>query len=68
MPELATEKRLRVSFDAEEESLRRAVHIKAAMSGKTHNDVLNELIREHLAAEVEMAKQAIADENRRTRG
>lgn len=59
MPCMATEKRLRVSFDAEDEALRRAVYIAAAMRGVTHNKVLNDLIREHLPEYVELAKRAV---------
>lgn len=59
MPEMATEKRLRVSFDAEDEVIRRAIYIAAAMRGVSHNEVLNALVRDSLAEYVELAKQAI---------
>jgi hypothetical protein len=60
---MAKEKRLRVSFDAKNEIIRRAVYIAAAMKGKSHNDVLNDLIEEHLANFIELAKKAIDEED-----
>lgn len=64
---MATDKRLRVSFDAESESLRRAVHIAAAMQGRSHNDILNELIKTHLAEYVTLAERAIAEDDPKPR-
>ena len=60
---MATEKRLRVSFDADDETVRRAIYIAAAMRGKSHNEVMNELVREHLAEYLELARKAIAEES-----
>jgi hypothetical protein len=57
---MATEKRLRLSFDADDEAIRRAVYIAAAMQGRTHNEILNDLIREHLAEYVALARKAIS--------
>lgn len=62
MVAMATEKRLRVSFDADTEEVRRAVYIAAAMKGVSHNKVLNDLIREHLPEYIALAKQAIQDD------
>lgn len=62
---MATNKRLRLSFDASSEVVRRAVYVAAAMQGKTHSDVLNELIETHLARYLEMARQEIADDTPR---
>ena len=56
---MATEKRLRVSFDAETEVIRRAIYVAAAMQGKSHNEVLNDLVKEHLAQYLTLAKKAI---------
>ncbi len=59
---MATEKRLRVSFDAKTETIRRAIYIAAAMKGMSHNDILNELIEEHFAEYIRLAAKAIDDE------
>jgi hypothetical protein len=64
---MATEKRLRLSFDAKSEVLRRAVYIAAAMQGKSHNDVLNEIIEVHLAKYISLAERALAEEEPRPR-
>jgi hypothetical protein len=55
------EKRIRLHVDTEE-SLRRAVYIRAGIRGIEASEVINELIREHLAAEVSMAEKAIAED------
>jgi hypothetical protein len=60
---MATEQRFRVSFDAESEEIRRAVHVAASLRGISHSDVLNELIKTHLAKYVEMAKQELAEDD-----
>lgn len=57
---MATEKRLRVSFDAESEVVRRAIYIAAALEGKTHNEILNTLVKAHLSDAVKLAEKAIA--------
>lgn len=59
---MATEKRLRVSFDAESDVIRRAVYIAAAMQGKSHNEVLNELVKNQLGEYLELARKALAKE------
>ncbi len=59
---MATEKRLRVSFDAKDEVVRRAIYIAAAMKGVSHNDIINELVEEHLKGAMTLARQAIADD------
>lgn len=56
---MATEKRLRVSFDAEDEVLRRAIYISAALQGKSHNEVINEILRANLGESLALAKKAI---------
>lgn len=56
-------KRLRVSFDADDEVVRRAIYIAAAMNNQTHNEVLNGLVREHLAEFMALAKKAIERED-----
>jgi hypothetical protein len=60
--DMATEKRLRVSFDAESEEVRRAIRIAAAMTGQDADDILNGLVKTHLAKYVELARQAIAED------
>lgn len=55
------EKRIRLHVDTEE-ALRRAVYIRAGIRGIEASEVINELIREYLAAEVAMAEKAIAEE------
>ena len=59
---MATDKRLRLSFDADDEVIRRAVYIAAAMKGESHNAILNELIRTHLAEYMALAKKAVERE------
>lgn len=56
-----SEKRLRISFDADDEIIRRALYIAAAMQGKSHNEVLNALLREHLSQYIALARKAIAE-------
>lgn len=56
---MATEKRLRVSFDAESDVVRRAIYIAAAMRDKSHNDILNELVKTHLAEYLALARRAV---------
>lgn len=56
---MATEKRLRVSFDADDEVVRRAIYIAAAMQGESHNKVLNDLVRTHLPDAMDLARKAI---------
>lgn len=53
------DKRLRVSFDADDEAIRRAIYIAAAMRGKSHNEILNEIVRESLAEYLTLARRAI---------
>lgn len=60
---MATEKRLRVSFDAESEVVRRAIYIAAAAKGKTHNELLNELIKDNLGQYMEFAKKEIEEDS-----
>lgn len=52
-------KRLRVSFDADDEVMRRAIYIAAAMKGVSHNELINTLIRLHLPDAVALAKKAV---------
>ena len=49
----------RVSFDADDEVVRRAIYIAAAMTGKSHNDVLNDIVRQCLGEYMALAKRAI---------
>lgn len=56
---MATEKRLRVSFDAENDVVRRAIYIAAAMQDKSHNEVLNDIVKAHLGEYLELARKAI---------
>jgi plasmid stability protein len=58
--------RTRLIIDTEE-PLRRAVRIRAAKKGQSPSDVINDLIREHLPAEVAEAKREIAKEEHRER-
>lgn len=55
-------KRARITVDTGE-ALRRAVYIRAGIRGIEASEVINELIREHLAAEVAMAEKALAEEH-----
>ena len=59
---MATDKRLRLSFDADEEATRRAVYIAAGAKGKTHSEILCGLIKTHLAPYVQLAKKELARE------
>lgn len=58
----AEKNRLRVSFDADSEAIRRAIYIAAAMKGLTHNEVVCNLVRTGLAEYVALAERAIAEE------
>lgn len=53
--------RIRLIIDTDER-LRRAVRIAAARQGKKPSDVVNDLIRDHLADDLAAADDAIADE------
>lgn len=68
MPTCMADKRLRLSFDARSEVLRRAVYIAAAMTDRTHSDVLSDLIEAHLAKYVVLAERAIAEDDPRPSG
>ena len=59
---MATDKRLRVSFDADSEAIRRAIHVAASLQGRSHNEVLNDLVKEHLAKYVTLAEAEIREE------
>lgn len=59
MTEFMTEKRLRVSFDATDEVLRRAIYIAAAMQGRSHNDVINGILRDGLGEYLGLARKAL---------
>lgn len=61
-PEKEKGGRLRVSFDADSEAVRRAIYIAAAMKGMTHNEVLCWLIRTGLSEYLDLAVRAIAEE------
>ncbi len=56
---MATDKRLRVSFDARSEAFRRAVHTAASLQGVSHNDILNDLIEKHLGKYISLAQKEI---------
>ncbi len=53
--------RIRLIIDTEEE-LRRAVQIRAAATGRSPSEVMNELIREHFRTEISQARRAMRDE------
>lgn len=53
--------RIRLIVDTEEQ-LRRAVRIAAARRGISPSDIINELVRKHLAADVAEAQKALAAE------
>jgi hypothetical protein len=53
--------RIRLIIDTEEE-LRRAVQIRAAATGKSPSEVLNELIQEQFRKEIAQARQAMRAE------
>ena len=55
-------KRPRITFDPDSDVERRAVYIAAAMLDMSHNELLNKMVREHLAEYCVMAKKAIAAE------
>jgi hypothetical protein len=54
--------RIRLIIDTEEE-LRRAVQIRAAVTGVSPSEVMNDLIREHFRAEISQARRAIKEES-----
>ncbi len=56
---MATDKRLRMSFDARSEVNRRAVHVAASLQGVSHNDILNDLIERYLGKYIELARKEI---------
>lgn len=50
--------RVRMIFDTDER-IRRAVKIRAARTGATPSDVINEAIEKHLSDEIEEAEESI---------
>lgn len=52
--------RIRLIIDTEEE-LRRAVQIRAAATGRSPSEILNDLIRENFRAEITQARKAMKD-------